>query len=155
MQCPKCGGANEAGSRFCGICGASLAAPRPATPPPPAAPSRVYCQRCGTPNPAGSKFCEGCGSPVGTAAAPQPAVPVSAGAVKPASGKPPGALWVLPVLFGWLGGIIAWAAATGTNPSAARKMLALGFLITLIWVGVVIALDMADSGFSFSDFSFG
>lgn len=88
------------------------------------------------------------------APAAQPAAPAGAVPAKPAAGKPPGALWVLPVLFGWLGGIIAWAAATGTNPSTARKMLALGFLVTLIWVGVVIVLDMAESGFSFSDFSF-
>ncbi|KTB47539.1 Double zinc ribbon [Dehalogenimonas alkenigignens] len=152
MRCPKCGGANEAGSRFCGVCGASLAVARPVTPAAPA-PVRVYCQRCGTPNPAGSKFCEGCGSAMGAPAA-QPATPAGAVPAKPAAGKPPGALWVLPVLFGWLGGIIAWAAATGTNPSTARKMLALGFLVTLIWVGVVIVLDMAESGFSFSDFSF-
>lgn len=48
MQCLKCKTENREGRRFCGECGASLAAP---------------CPECGFENEPGEKFCGGCGQP--------------------------------------------------------------------------------------------
>ena len=47
MNCPACGTANEAGRKFCGECGTSLA---------------TACPSCGTPNAPGVKFCGECGT---------------------------------------------------------------------------------------------
>lgn len=53
MECPRCQAANREDRRFCGSCGAPLAAP---------------CESCGFTNDAGMRFCGGCGAPLGAAA---------------------------------------------------------------------------------------
>lgn len=40
--------------------------------------------------------------------------------------------WVLPILFGLLGGVIAWAQVRRFDPLAARAMLALGLCETVL-----------------------
>jgi class 3 adenylate cyclase/tetratricopeptide (TPR) repeat protein len=57
MTCPECGSENEAGRKFCGECGSSLAA---------------ACPECGAQNAPGTKFCGECGASLG-AARPVPA----------------------------------------------------------------------------------
>src|SRR2546423_981413 len=47
--CRACGAANAVGSRFCGSCGASLAAAE-------------ACPHCGAETPAGQTFCNACGA---------------------------------------------------------------------------------------------
>ena len=47
MTCAECGFENPPGSRFCGSCGAALAA---------------ACPSCGTENPPGFRFCASCGT---------------------------------------------------------------------------------------------
>ncbi|HEX6586751.1 MAG TPA: adenylate/guanylate cyclase domain-containing protein [Solirubrobacterales bacterium] len=48
-SCRACGAGNPAGARFCGSCGANLAAPE-------------QCPACGAENPAGQAFCNSCGA---------------------------------------------------------------------------------------------
>ena len=48
--CSSCGAENRADAKFCGGCGAALAA---------------LCPACSTPNEAGRKFCYECGAPLG------------------------------------------------------------------------------------------
>ncbi len=66
IACATCGAENPDGQRFCGSCGAALAA---------------GCSVCGTTNPPGQRFCGDCGSPLGEQAdatassAPAPVVP--------------------------------------------------------------------------------
>ena len=50
MKCLQCGFDNPSGMKFCGHCGAKLAA---------------ACPQCGTENPPSFKFCGECGSPLG------------------------------------------------------------------------------------------
>jgi class 3 adenylate cyclase/tetratricopeptide (TPR) repeat protein len=57
VLCAACGTTNEAGRKFCGECGASLA---------------IACLSCGTSNAPGVKFCGECGTAL-TATAPAPA----------------------------------------------------------------------------------
>src|SRR3954468_21347221 len=59
MRCRQCQSDNPSGMKFCGQCGAKLAAP---------------CPQCGAESPLGFKFCGECGSPLG-AAKPEPAPP--------------------------------------------------------------------------------
>ncbi len=51
MRCPACNADNPAGKKFCGDCGAALAAP---------------CAHCGADNPPGKRFCGECGSKIGS-----------------------------------------------------------------------------------------
>jgi class 3 adenylate cyclase/tetratricopeptide (TPR) repeat protein len=53
LICPACGSANEAGRKFCGECGTSLA---------------TACPSCGTSNAPGTKFCGECGTALADAA---------------------------------------------------------------------------------------
>lgn len=55
MQCQRCRHDNPAGQKFCGECGAPLAA---------------QCAACGASNPPGQKFCGECGAALGAATAP-------------------------------------------------------------------------------------
>jgi len=58
MNCASCGALNEDGRKFCGECGASLAA---------------LCPSCGSPNARGVKFCGECGTRLGESGAAPPA----------------------------------------------------------------------------------
>src|SRR4051812_24211101 len=66
MSCPQCHFENPPGMKFCGQCGAKLAA---------------LCPQCGAEVPSGFKFCGECGSPLGAtkpdAPAPPPPAPQS------------------------------------------------------------------------------
>ncbi len=56
MQCPQCQHDNLAGQKFCGECGARLAA---------------TCSTCSAPNPPSQKFCGECGTPLSKAPDPR------------------------------------------------------------------------------------
>ena len=125
--------------------------------PPPAAKSEVsgviYCSSCGTANTAGSKFCNSCGVsliPGQVAAAPPPPAP-SAVAPSPvsdtapkAAGKTSGAWWFLPLFFGLVGGLIAWALVKENDNSKAKKLLFFGIFITVFWFIISIVILVLD-----------
>jgi len=50
VACPKCGGGNAPGAKFCHECGARMGT------------ETVPCVKCGTPLAAGTKFCNECGT---------------------------------------------------------------------------------------------
>lgn len=52
VACPKCGGANAPGAKFCHECGAQMDV----------AAEKVSCVKCGAALPAGTKFCNECGT---------------------------------------------------------------------------------------------
>jgi class 3 adenylate cyclase len=60
MTCSNCGTENKPGAKFCGECGAALAA---------------NCAACGAANEPGLRFCNECGAPLGETAAPAPSAP--------------------------------------------------------------------------------
>jgi hypothetical protein len=43
-----------------------------------------------------------------------------------------GLWWLLPVLFGWLGGVIAWAVTRDREPRMARNMLITGIVVSVV-----------------------
>jgi len=59
LVCNTCGFTNKADDKFCGDCGAPMAAP--AYPAPQAAPKK-FCKKCGTRNDSMGKFCLTCGN---------------------------------------------------------------------------------------------
>jgi hypothetical protein len=51
-----------------------------------------------------------------------------------------GAWWLLPILVGWIGGLIAWMVNRDRDPVVARRMLVTGIAISvagLILVGII------------------
>jgi hypothetical protein len=50
-----------------------------------------------------------------------------------------GAWWILPILVGWLGGLLAWALTRERDPGRARAMLITGFAITAVVVLLYVA----------------
>src|SRR5262249_26018140 len=77
MKCPQCDFDNPAGMKFCGQCGAKLAA---------------LCPQCGAEAPPGFKFCGECGTPLAAAPDPTPVpdrVPPSPAPPPPQSYPPP------------------------------------------------------------------
>ena len=92
VPCPQCSALNDAGSKFCTVCGSPLA-PAPAEPA-----ESVICAACGAANEAGSKFCIRCGGALEPAPAaaleaemkPAAEVPFArVGSAQPASPEPP------------------------------------------------------------------
>jgi hypothetical protein len=50
------------------------------------------------------------------------------------------AWWLLPILMGWMGGLIAWGMLRDHDPSRARAMLVTGILASIGWVVLYSAL---------------
>ncbi|MDX1468925.1 MAG: adenylate/guanylate cyclase domain-containing protein [Acidimicrobiia bacterium] len=93
ITCTHCGTANEAGQKFCGECGHSLA---------------VVCPNCGTPNQPSMKFCGECGTGLRELA--------------PAAAAPTGAeRRLVTVLFADLTGYTSFSE--GRDPEDVRNML--------------------------------
>ncbi len=67
---------------------------------------------------------------VSPATAPQSswATPASTAPSKPVNG----AWWLLPILMGWLGGLIAWLVNKEQDPKTARAMLITGIVISVV-----------------------
>ncbi len=70
------------------------------------------------------------------AGVPAPSAPQApGGAGLPGYGAPrrvSGAWWLLPILMGWLGGLIAWLVNRDADPDKARAMLVTGIAVSLI-----------------------
>ncbi len=59
-----------------------------------------------------------------------------------------GAWWLLPILLGWLGGLIAWAVNKDADPRTARMMLITGIVISAVGFLLLIAVtSQSGSGF--------
>jgi len=102
VTCTSCGTENEADQKFCGECGARLAA---------------GCPSCGTPNPPGRKFCGECGgSLVGASGGPAG----GGAATRPAAG-PVAERRLVTVLFADLVGFTT--LAEGRDPEETRELL--------------------------------
>lgn len=114
----------------------------------------VYCSSCGTANAAGSKFCNSCGanlSPGQVAAAPSPPLPPPSAAHSPVAnttpkvpGKTSGAWWLLPLFFGLVGGLVAWALVRETDNSKAKRLLFFGISITVFWFIISVVILFLD-----------
>jgi hypothetical protein len=61
-----------------------------------------------------------------------------------ATGRVSPVWWVLPILLGLLGGVIAWAGTRDRDPSVARAMLIVGIVISVI--AVVVYLPSISGG---------
>jgi ribosomal protein L40E len=153
MICGHCQAENIEGTLACSNCGAALAlrpsltgsaASKPET-------QQKYCRKCGAANPADSSFCEDCGADL---SAVKKAASAGRG-VQPARavGGTSGAWWLLPIFFGWLGGLIAWAVVREKDPGKARAMLIVGIILSVLGVILWTILVMVGA-FNFADFNF-
>jgi hypothetical protein len=77
---------------------------------------------------------------LGTAPIPSPmaamaTVPSPSVGARPAVGQPTHpAWWLLPILMGWMGGLLAWLLLRDQDAGRARAMLVTGFVATVVWV---------------------
>jgi hypothetical protein len=82
-------------------------------------------------------------SDVGLGVTPIPSTVAATTAVTPAHVQEPRravgtpahpAWWLLPILMGWMGGLIAWVLIREQDPSRARAMLVTGIVATVAWL---------------------
>ena len=102
ISCPACGSANEAGRKFCGECGTTLA---------------QTCPSCGTPNAPSVKFCGECGTALGATIAPAAGASVAS--------APAAERRLVSVLFADLVGFTAASAERDAEDT--RELLSLYF----------------------------
>jgi hypothetical protein len=79
--------------------------------------------------------------PQGPPAAPSPAAPRPppvGGGLQTGARPVSGAWWLLPILFGTLGGIIAWALVRQRDQRAARNMLITGIALSLVVLAIYV-----------------
>ena len=56
--------------------------------------------------------------------------------------------WILPIIFGWVGGLIAWIVVRDRDSDTARNMLILGVAISAISLCLSVAVGSCAGGFS-------
>ena len=77
------------------------------------------------------KFCSNCGAKIDSKAVICP----SCGVKQATIDEGVSSLWYLvPLFFGFIGGIVAWAVNKDRNPAKARKMLIFGILWTVLLI---------------------
>jgi uncharacterized membrane protein YvbJ len=147
MRCASCQFDNEAGAQFCVNCGKPIQTvpPRPNIPPLSNTPSSGFrCPKCGSLNAADNTFCENCGSSLSSQSVQStfspPTYKTEAAVQK--TGKTSGAWWILPILLGLMGGLVAWIVVREADKSKAKSMLVVGIVMTFVWFLVGIALSV-------------
>jgi len=62
--------------------------------------------------------------------------------------------YLVPILFGWLGGVIGFFAVRGRDENKARNLFLVGLAVTILAVAIPISLGSAlDSGIIVSPFA--
>lgn len=110
------------------------------------------CPACGRPAPDGADRCPSCGSALGLGGGvdggpdlPPPPSALAAGGTSvapaapggvptPAPRRVSGAWWLLPILLGWIGGLIAYFVNREADPAIARAMLLVGIGLSVLGV---------------------
>lgn len=93
-----------------------------------------------------SRACPSCGAPLGVAAdgagltLPPPPSELPHGPSRPTRPRVNGAWWLLPILFGWLGGLIAYIVNRKADPATARAMLVVGIALNVLGAILVATL---------------
>ena len=115
----------------------------------------AFCENCGNALKPTAKFCGGCGNQVETTS--QDTNQHSVDETPPpkhgyqrapgndmgiTTSRPAGRIWyLLPILFGIIGGIIAYAVIRHRNPRRARNCLILAAILVLVHICVALLLD--------------
>ena len=95
----------------------------------------MFCRSCGKEMADNAVFCPSCGAPIRGAA------PMSSAATQWQPAQHVSAAWYLvPLFFGILGGIIAWAVTKDKDPKRARNLLIFGLVWTLVPVLIGLAV---------------
>ena len=120
----------------------------------------VFCDNCGHVLKPTAKFCGECGTKAETTS--QDTNQHSVDETPPpkhgyqrapgndmgiTTSRPAGRIWyLLPILFGLVGGIIAWAIIKNRNPKRARNILILGIIPFAFYFGLFILTEFSSSG---------
>ena len=128
----------------------------------------AFCENCGNALNPTAKFCGGCGNQVETTS--QDTNQHSVDETPPpkhgyqrapgndmgiTTSRPAGRIWyLLPLLGGLFGGIIAWAIIKNRNPKRARNILILGIVFGIIQyglIGIVVIITLVSSAIDSPD----
>lgn len=105
------------------------------------------CVHCGARPALAHKYCWYCGKPT----SPHQEVCLECGVLqkrKSSSEEVSGAWWLMPVFFGWLGGVVAWVVNKDRDPEKARSMLGTGIILSVVGIlayCVLICVSLANN----------
>jgi hypothetical protein len=137
MKCRLCGFDNKENAKFCGSCGVDLAPHQPDVRKKQQIDLKTtgICPSCGYQNEAGSNYCETCGAELAGKVSERPiAEHQQAGVKKRVSSL----WWLVPLLFSWVGGIIAWLVVREVDKVKAKHLLIAGIAVTVFWFFLAI-----------------
>ena len=124
--CTNCGNKVLENTQFCTSCGSQIKSSSSS--------GGGFCGSCGTA--LASKFspCPKCGH-VKTKfiSPPQHSPQYSSQGVRPSA-----AWWLLPIFFGWAGGLISWVCIRERDPRMAKNNLILGILLSVIPIIIIL-----------------
>lgn len=105
--------------------------------------------RFATLEPYSSEVGIGGGPPAPSAMGTTPGWPTPSPGYRPQARRVSGAWWVLPILMGWLGGLIAWLVVKDQDPRMARSMLITGIVLSAVFFLIYLALFASNTSGSF------
>jgi len=97
----------------------------------------MFCPRCGKQIADTATFCPNCGAPISAGSA-TPSYAAASTPLQPVSG----AWYLVPLFFGIIGGIIAWAVNKDKDPKRARNLLIFGIVWTVVWIVVTAIISL-------------
>ena len=123
--CTNCGSKVLENTQFCTSCGSQIKL---------ASSGGGFCGSCGTALESKFSPCPKCGY-VKTKFTPphQYSPPYSSQGIRPSS-----AWWLLPIFFGWAGGLISWVCIRERDPRMAKNNLILGIILSVIPLIVIL-----------------
>jgi hypothetical protein len=90
----------------------------------------AFCSNCGSELVNGSNYCKNCGI----------AITINKKELIAKENKFPSVLWLLPILFGFVGGIVAAFISNIAYKASWWKLFVIGICITLLWIFVWMAI---------------
>jgi hypothetical protein len=106
--------------------------------------NQLLCPNCSTVNMSDSLFCVSCGKPISSRSIPvtPPPQTLFSQVTQSSIGKTSAAWWLLPLVFNWLGGVIAWMVVREKDKAKAKRLLIFGIVMVFIWI-VIYAVAYA------------
>jgi hypothetical protein len=102
--------------------------------------NQIFCPNCSTANMSDSMFCISCGKPISPRSIPvSPPTPAPfSQPIQASSSKTSAAWWLLPLVFNWLGGVIAWMVVREKDKAKAKRLLIFGIVMVFVWIAIYV-----------------
>ena len=124
--CHHCGSKVLENTQFCTSCGSQIKLSSSS--------GGGFCGSCGTALASKSSPCPKCGHVKTKFTPPHQHSPQYSNQ----SGRPSAAWWLLPIFFGWAGGLISWVCIRERDPRMAKNNLILGIVLSVIPLIIIL-----------------